>query len=671
MKTRARPFFLFQEAAAAFSEDPAGCIAAWNEILVRNSAPDAGTLAPWREVVPCFDEFVLVCREAWHTLHGRWKALRGDAGKPAASIEQVPAEARPFWLDRLLLHWNACLRTGEGEAAAVLLDALRSAAPFLDTRASFDCVEIEQCAMVMGCSLFQMALHRLAELEGVRELPSFWRLRFHIIRGICYQGLGKYDLSHREIQEQARVMDGDLPPVLHLTLQRRRLGLLIESENYAAAELLADEIAAPMASTSSPTVRAMYLQECLRLALIRNESAQVDCYSRTIQEVIEGAGLTSQVMSLIEEQCEIDLRREQPDAAIRKIQAQLWHAQVRGEVGGQCVAHLILARALALKGSLLEAEIAAQNAVSLADRYEFGKARVRALLFLAGILHATEDDVRARLALSRARHLAGSMRLGVQLACCEFLSSLLSKGKVRIRTLMQAVHRSRSLAELAGYLSFYGIELDQSVLVSLDDGGRVSLRMVELARQMLMEPAVYWIEGEAVLLRTTTLELLEEDFETSPLLGKTVAYLFRHMDRGVSIERLHELHNPGIAYRPFRHLARCQALFSRLRRVMEKFGLALVYDKSMGTYRIRSGALPLRIVRQTRRLERAVASPASPKRETEILDLLRAHERLSAAEIARRLGITRQTIHPLMQQMVNKGLLRLRKRGRSSVYVLR
>lgn len=135
----------------------------------------------------------------------------------------------------------------------------------------------------------------------------------------------------------------------------------------------------------------------------------------------------------------------------------------------------------------------------------------------------------------------------------------------------------------------------------------------------------------------------------------------------MTIQELHAVNAPKLTYRPYHHAAGVHTLIGRMRRLLAPLSLNVAFARGHGRYRIET-TLPFYGVTVAARSQGRAPLTA---RQEEILVLLRGQEHgVSTTEICRNLGIRRQTAHPMLRALVEQGRVRLRRRGRSSRYLL-
>ena len=155
----------------------------------------------------------------------------------------------------------------------------------------------------------------------------------------------------------------------------------------------------------------------------------------------------------------------------------------------------------------------------------------------------------------------------------------------------------------------------------------------------------------------------------------------------LTLEGIHRLRWPGVAYHPLKHRAAAQAALSRLRTFLGRLGFSLALVPGKATYRLATSAGPWYRVLSRKRNRHAKTKtapfpqvpgpedrydadePGTPDRsmrametltptERTIVSLLKERTRLETRELRLCLGgVTRQTLHPMLKRLEELGLV--------------
>lgn len=592
---------------------------------------------------------------------------------PNASNEGPPSDIW-VWNARFTLRIIALIRTLPKMQAQVEL--LR----FQQTMAAFDAKVLEAIAVLeatipsVRVGHYAVAIPEFQKIE--REICAaggYWEFRLRTVWGTCLQAMGNYSEAKKS---NARL--GELAALFpnaqfYLTWIRRRISLSLESERYGEAADQVQEFESYIDSldrrdrSQMPLLEAQFWQEKLRLHLVRDQRKEIGEIFSKLEGIVRQYNLPISLLTLIEERAEVALRSNNSAKAAEALEVHLRESQLRGDLGGQCVVLILLARSFADLKKTKDALLALQSALSIADRYEFGKARVRALFYYSAISRQLDDHIEAELALSRAEDLAIAMNLPIQRACIAIVKAKQKEKKFRIEPLLAVYQEVQSLVEVLHYLEFYGF--DPRVQVSLRSEGRQERRYLlsEFVEHLFLNNMVCWIRDENFLINSVDGNCITIKLDPEIDVHKCLKALLDKKDKGMSLEEIHGVKSPRIIFHPQRHNSAVHSLIARVRSLIEQAGLNLEFKRERSRYYFTPGK-PIFVATLSRK---PVGTAKLTPRQKEILSLFTNENPVrSTTEICESLGITRQTLHPMIGQLVANGKLRLRRRGRSSSYIM-
>lgn len=623
-------------------------------------------------------------QESAYLLNGQHKRLTDALADVKAPLknDEVTSVLSPLLTflqrERLYLKFVSLIRTGSREQAEHLLQHLllqrhSKASQYPDNSPDADFVllriELERSGVLMGQGFYKESVARLLPLrETLAPFEFYSAIRIETLLGTCFQALGNFHESFKSLAKQEAMLIHMPSPSLRLPWIRRKLSYFIEHEEFNAAHLLLDQIfQEPQDIIRLPATHALFLQEKLRLALIRNDRVRIDETFGILESLVRTQGLSQSFLSLVEERCELDLRSGKAHDVLEKLRDHLWQAQLRGDQDGQCVTYLFLARALVQLHRLPEARQAASMALTLAEQHGYAKAHVRGLFYYSAIMHKLGQSAESALALGRAGQLARGSDLRVQAACHEYLQSCMERGsRPRLQPLVPLFKLSRSLTEVSYYLTFYGILPTARVRLKNLKGQSLTENMFEFIERLFESPLICYVATEDILLCASDGDCVVVGLEPDGTVRTTVrAFLEAGLD-GLTLGDIHALQNPGVVFRSDRHASRIHMQISRVRSFLSELEMDVVYARGEGRYRLKS-AKPLYFVSlETRSHSESLA--LSP-RQNQLLTEIRSLGQATTHALCLALKARRQTLHPMLKSLENKGHIVLKKRGRSSFYV--
>lgn len=329
-----------------------------------------------------------------------------------------------------------------------------------------ECIKIENAAIFMGIGLYNECILRLESVR-FKELDDFWTMRLCTLKGTCWQALGNYKKSAETALLQKKISDRNTLNYFQFIFARRQLSLSIESEDLIAAHRIVDHWLPHAKRSASKITYALFLQEQLRLAILEDDQILIFNIFSTLESLVDNSNISRHILTLIEERCEINLKREEPEKALFLLKEHLWDSQLRGDLAGQCVVHFFIARALLIKNNLREANQALQNSISIAERQNYRKTLMRSLFLSAGIHWRLKELETAARILERAGNEAIRLALPLHIECFNVSKSSINNGYLPIKPLFESQIKTGSIAQIKYLLKSLGVTGAQNLSVQV------------------------------------------------------------------------------------------------------------------------------------------------------------------------------------------------------------
>lgn len=617
---------------------------------------------PW-DGTPDADEETRLLLDVVHAAsQGRWAQV--------LDLTRIVSGHR--WSAWLLHHrLAACQRQGlrEPHTAARFQELLRSQ-PQPDLALER---RIEEARIDMGVGRYLVALELLETIQ--RDAAGFARLslmalfNFNLFLGTCLQALGRYEDSGACVRRQKAILADFPAETLKRQALRREVSLLVESERVREAVDFFDLHSGFLQEDMPPLAYALFKQEELRLALMRADFRRVQSLFDELERHVTTRGLPQSLLNMDEERCEVGLRLQgNTSRMIPLFRERLAGNQAARDVAAECVVQILLARVLRRHARLDEAELHARAALALCERWGFGKAQVRALLVLSYIAHQLGHGPEAVLLAGRAVARAEELDLPIQLACARLVHQRLTGDQVSLSILVRLFVLTRSLDELRHSLDCYGLAPGLGVRLESLNGPGMSADAFECVPTVASASALLWLPDEGLILHTGGWSegggLTEFTLSGGTLALWRMAWEQRRT--GFTLEDIHCEKYPGVAYESLRHRDRAAVTLSRFRRALAE-QLPDVRLERVGDAYVLRAELPLCAMRLTESLPQAAPLTA---RELDVLSHLGEGGPLLTADLCRRMGITRQTLHPMMVRLLATGRVVRRGGGKRTRYLL-
>lgn len=655
-KSEPFPFGFFHYAIAHSLLSPHTARSLVEGLLVCTSEDD---LATWCKKNACPPELFTLMLDALDLILNRWDAIaKRNVSTPLPEALQVE---RDFFV------LVALSRLEKTAFESEWLARISPRAAILHRGDLFFAHAVEEAGLLMGRGLYREALRRLTqEKERTQGLAPglFWQLREGLIAGISNQASGHYDNAHQWLQTQSEILQAFPSRPLHLAWLRRRLSLFLERESYGEAEDAFEASRDALQEGDSPLLKALFLQEGIRLYLSTRRPDKAREAFQMQSEVLQQGNIARSFLSATEERCELALLDNKPEDAAKLIVEETWWAGRKSQFNAMCIAHFSLARALAAGGAHETALSTAEYALSLAEKYEFGRDRVRLLSFCSAQalrigLHST-----ASKHLDRALNLSRAFSLDTHTLLLTIVHAAQSDAPT-FENWHGLVFNSQGALQAEHLANTYGFSSFQQQCTTNSEGETVSFLAF---LQDLATGRLAFFPKEALLLGTTPLAKTGSlsafrvaRLDRNKARDLVVLRLFRSGRKGVSLQELHAARWPRVAWQSDRHARAVHGWLSEARALLTSFGLRI--SARAGRYGI-DGPWQL----HSRVSARPLHSGVSPERIQTIIDFLGREGPSSGAAIARFLGVTRQTLAPLLVTLRQQKKVSFSAKGRHSCY---
>lgn len=555
--------------------------------------------------------------------------------------------------------------------------------------------QIEDAGQHMRRGGYEQAVAGLASIDaGALPDDGGWLMVALSIRGTCFQALGRYAEAEQALAQQEELAREFSCESYSLLVLRRRVSLLLEREDFLGANLaLAPYLAGNSVRPQGKQKMLLWLER-VRLALVRGNVGEAARLLAEIEETRKTSGVPHTHMSCVEERSELDLLLEAPAGVTReRIFGHLRAVQAAHDRAGECAALLMYARACERSGDVSQALASLEASLRCAEDLRHEKMLCRASLFETALLHRQGQHVRARLALARATGLALRLGLPVQQSCCTFVQTWMRDTRALFSPLVHIYARQRSFVEISHYLGFLGVQRDFSFFIRQSTGS-VALRVEALKwiPSVFSSRLCLFVPDEGVLFAFGRDGQAPEPFVTLNLEPHSILFqvlcaladcatarsatIGAHAKgAGLSLSQLHmaiwraenpEAGGPAPVFREDRHGPRLRMAIARLRKSLRLAGLDVQFDRNQSDYRL-CGDLDLFVVEPSGTFSMSALTP----REREVVSYIAEHQPVRTSELIQQMGITRQSLHPVLRNLSASGWVRLEKKGPASAYVLR
>ncbi len=609
---------------------------------------------------------VALVEEAMAQLAGQSAALlRSSRSLP----DEPPPSHRPafeWWCERKFLRGFALSRTGEMDAAeAVWTQLLAVAGPFEErvrTR-----LRIETGVRELNQGNF---LRSIPTLQGALLQPTsldvYTRTRAWGCLALAQIHVGDFSHATQSLaQERAYLRRLGLWEDAHgmrAGWRRIQVTLALKRDRFEEAEAhLSDGF---RDAVGSVTAHAYLLQLRARLHLARRQWTEAAQTLRELDQWQEKHAIPEASLDPSEERLAWALGERSFGALHAGLERSRARAVARGDRFAEFRVAALAARWLAKQGKRKAALEQLEALVKEAMANAFLPDAVELHFHAAGLAAQQGDRVAFRTHALRGERLAHSLGLARRQAYFRTLIELQRPGHSAsaafVAFLEGAANRSR---ELEHALSEYRVL--ESLALQVHDGLRSFLMEERDFRERLFqEDGVFWFRDEGALITREGGRIAVRRFEPQ---SQSRALFALAMDRpeGFRLEDVHRLRSPA-EFHPFRHTSAARMLVSRLRAELAGTGLALEYARDDQAYALRSRFPPLTI--QVRSAAARRVRRSGRERLERVLDPIRQAGFLSTQDLCARFGVKRQTLHPILQELVRQRRIVLERRGPISGY---
>ena len=477
---------------------------------------------------------------------------------------------------------------------------------------------------------------------------------------------GEFKKAEKTLQLRRQVLAENPSRTLGFGTRLYEILLLLEKNDFEEAARLLRQSLSEQKKRSINSYFLLHLQ--LRLFLVRN---QLDEAGRALEELKATTGslnLPEGVLDFRMEEIDWLLRSGKPLEARERAEAVARHSSGKDEFL-QFRLSLLKALALAQSGQPGSGLGEITSAIARGEARLYRPGLVWAFFHAAGIALASGLPLQAKLYLNRGKRLAGELKLSARESCFSYMGEVLDDKYASASALVSLVKHQEIGPELEYFLDSY--DLLARVRLSVYDGHRTqAISEPTLRRMLFRSPGIFWFQKEAILVANKGRDgVVSVDFDKkSPGL-----VLFRLLwnaslagEDGLTLKDVHKARSPH-AFREELHASAAKVLVSRLRDLLKPCGLAIVFDRNDGFYRI-AADLPGYTI-QSAGEETAKAS--SKDRASEILERIAMEPFVPTQTLVKEFGVTRQALHPVLSALAKAGRVRMVRRGPVSGYVYR
>ena len=534
----------------------------------------------------------------------------------------------------------------------------------------------------------------------LKHAPAAYRLRHSIILGICFQASGKFENAKQELQTQQEVLKRFPSSALDFAILRRRLSFALESEDVRAAIRLAREMDMKAKQAPSDYLSMLYFQEKIKLKITLGESAAMGQIQETQENLIKHSDIPQNIVTPLEERCEVALAEQRPRDALKIVAEQAWLGREKGMVNGQLISGMILFQCQAHLGQVQAARTTLNELRYLCQTYRFGRDAIRASMLevlwhfrrdqpslSAPLLLSVESRVQKlglrvhQWAISLLRFVMDPKRVQLQRAFPSGQQSL-----VEFRASVSLLLKWAGLVRWskADPLTFLRTLLQNSSTRSFSSHGFVSLGVWML---------VSFPDEDTLLFECAS-------FAEGSDLDKLLRSLLT-ASGPLDVKRLHEEAFPRSPYSEHRHRPRILAGLQKTRAHLRKcfaefsdtilvnsnnFGLDLQSGFQLSPAHVKWNFEPNVLAHESASSERRSSAPSGNSAaarnnapvqpttiramEERILLWLKTHGPSSGSRIAEGMGFARKSLHFYLKNLVAQNRIKLTGLGRNARYFL-
>lgn len=590
--------------------------------------------------------------------------VKGNPGELLRSAQELSApksaerESDLAW-ERYFLKGFALSRIGNTADAKIIFSQLPSRfASRIETELGLE--RLNKGEMKQAQALFERVL---ARQETGADPFSVCTLLGGYCLALIHQG--HFEAAKRAIHKRQRVLrDSPSSPLLAGTRLYEAL-LLLERNEYDKAY---DLISTSLEAEGQDSINRFFLQNLrLRLFLGRNLLEEATEALMALAATAKKMNLPEGVLDFRLEEIELHLRKKNAKEAQAKARALTEAARANKDEFLLFRLGLLSAQVSLQTGNASQALEEVQNVIAAGETQNYRPFLCWAFFHAAGIARAADNSILMKIYLNRGRQLAFQLGLRAKAACFDYMKEVLENKYASASALISLAKHQEIGQELEYFLENY--DLLQSVSVGVHDGRKTELVNEHRLRRMFFGArGAFWFQKESILLvNKGERQVASVDFpKGSPLL-----VAFRLLWSELLMERkglkLVDFHRARSKHKFVEelHASSAKMLVSRLRDRLKGSTLEVVYDRDSGYYGLRTMLPPYT-------LQSSVNEGSYEKRSTreeEILSRIALDAFVPTATLCEEFGVSRQALHPHLQELLRDGKIRLVRRGPRSGYI--
>ena len=493
------------------------------------------------------------------------------------------------------------------------------------------------------------------------KLSNYTLFLYWMLFGSVSLLLGDLKNSDEAIVAQESIVDAHTSKYFFSSFCRRKLSHMIEKEQYLEAKEFAKERVVPLLQNMTSVVRLLTQQLLLRIEIVSGSEESIRIFWQNFHsEFASNTELMTLYFSL-EDECEMHLKGVRfRKRKLSQINTDLRKLAEKGADISQFFLLLMKTRILTETGDLELARSAIVQARKIARDKGLVRHEIKALILSAEVDIGLGRRSSAFATLVSARQKAKAVKLVLQQLCCQFLLESLGTNSVA-SSWMVRLHASVGGVQVLLYLAkCYNLQIPRTLEFRTIKGTRDSVSS-EIFLEEMPESAVFFFKEES------RLGLLKAKVFSTRILSSGESELLEVFvdrgDKGLALAEVFSVLSPNKDFRLVHHGHIVKSALKKLRASLSPMGVPLVYKETK--YLLDSSLPFFEITPKAGNLKSEIRLRP---REVELLRLVESTGGHTTTELCAQLKVTRQTLHPMLQNLVRHKKIKQHKRGRSTYY---
>ena len=530
---------------------------------------------------------------------------------------------------------------------------------------------LQESSLLMARGYFTQCLSKVVGLKsGCGALGDFWTLRWLTIVATCYEALGQFSDATVHTHQLTYLCRKYPQPLMQLAVVRRKLSLAVETENTASLKKQLAKFPEVMLQFLGPTNSLLLQNERLRATLALDQNHSASQIAKQMDLTRQAHNIPQDFLTSIDGNCELAFRGKNINLALTQVRGVIWQAQLDDDKAGQCSGFLFLARILIEKESWDAALGALETGLRIAKQESYGRVGVR-LMIQSCLIHSALGRINeARTFASEALAKSIKYKLPISQRIASVLNQILNKGSLNFWTMIdprfcnvgeQEVHQIIT----KHFPKFSFVQTHQFVDSKINSQ---TCSLVEYLQDARTSSTIeFWpLEGLFFLDSMGKKTFLE--LRSNKNISQKIALFFLNQyPKGSELKDIFKLQYLE-DFRIDRHGSKAAKLLSHTRKLLTKTGLTIQFHRDKGEYFLLS-KYSLRKVQTTVRRTKSATVRKSPTRD-KLLQFVQEMKNVSTHEICSHLAITRQTLNPMMKELIDKGKVISKGKGRAVCYTI-